>query len=43
MKEEWLGGDIATSPGGGHKINILKNELKKYATQNNTVLMFTDR
>jgi len=42
MKQEWLGGDIATSPGGGHKINILKQELKKYATENNTVLMFTD-
>ena len=43
MNEKWRGGDVANGPGGGHKINILKNALKEYKNDNSTVIMFTDR
>ena len=43
MNEQWRGGDIANGPGGGHKINILKNALKEYKDDNSTIVMFTDR
>ena len=43
MNQKWRGGDIAKGPGGGHKINILKNALKEYKDEQNTVVMFTDR
>ncbi|XP_065060867.1 procollagen-lysine,2-oxoglutarate 5-dioxygenase 1-like isoform X1 [Rhopilema esculentum] len=42
MNEQWRGGDIANGPGGGHKINILKNALKEYKDDNSTIVMFTD-
>ena len=43
MNEQWKGGDVANGPGGGHKINILRNALKEYKNKDNTVIMFTDR
>ena len=43
MNEQWKGGDVANGPGGGHKINILKDALKEYKNDDNTVVMFTDR
>lgn len=42
LREEWLGGDMSRGPGGGHKINILRNNLKKYKDNKNLLLMFTD-
>jgi len=42
LHEEWLGGDMANGPGGGHKINILRKALLKYKDEKNTILMFTD-
>eukprot|EP00794_Sanderia_malayensis_P015035 gene15035-16588_t len=33
---------MALGTGGGHKINILKNALKEYKDDKNTVVMFTD-
>ena len=43
MNEQWKGGDVANGPGGGHKINILRDALKEYKNDDNTVVMFTDR
>ena len=43
MNEQWKGGDVANGPGGGHKINILRDALKEYKNEDNTVVMFTDR
>jgi len=42
LHEEWLGGDMANGPGGGHKLNILREGLKKYKDDKNLILMFTD-
>lgn len=42
LHQEWLGGDMANGPGGGHKINILRNGIKKYKDEKDLLLMFTD-
>ena len=43
MGEEWKGGeDMANSPGGGHKVNLLKSELEEYKDREDLILMFTD-
>jgi len=42
LNQEWLGGDMANGPGGGHKLNLLRNGLKKYKDDKNLILMFTD-
>lgn len=43
MGEVWKGGDdIANKPGGGHKINLLKDELKEHKDRDDLVIMFTD-
>lgn len=39
-KEEWKGGDIKNTPGGGMKINLLKKELYKH--KDNDVILFVD-
>jgi len=39
-KENWTGGDIKNSPGGGMKINLLKKELSKH--KDDDVVMFVD-
>ena len=41
MGEEWKGGDMA-HPGGGYKINLLKEELANHKDNKNLVIMFTD-
>ena len=33
---------MAKGPGGGHKLNLLRDGLKKYKEQKNLILMFTD-
>ena len=43
LDQEWLGGDMANGPGGGHKINILRKALQKYKDDQNLIVMFTDR
>ena len=43
MHQPWLGGDMANGPGGGHKINLLRENLKKYKDEKDLILMFTDR
>lgn len=43
LGEEWRGGNIAQTSGGGQKINILKKELEKFKNDKETILIFTDR
>lgn len=33
MNEEWKGGDVLRLPGGGHKVNLLKEAMEKYKGQ----------
>lgn len=42
LGQEWLGGNIKYNPGGGHKVNLLKDALLKYKDIENQVIMFTD-
>lgn len=42
LDEEWKGGDVKRYAGGGHKINILIRELKKYENDDKKILLFTD-
>ena len=36
MGEAWKGGDdMANNPGGGHKINLLREEVKNYKDKEN--------
>lgn len=37
MGEPWKGGDIKNKPGGGFKVNLLKEELKNHKDDNNLV------
>lgn len=43
MNQPWEGGNMVGGLGGGHKINLLKEELVKYKDDTNKVIMFTDR
>lgn len=43
LDQEWKGGDIKNTAGGGQKVNILKKELEKYKNDETTILVFTDR
>lgn len=43
MGQSWLGGDIKNKPGGGQKVNIVRENLKKYKDQTDLIIMFTDR
>lgn len=42
MGEEWDGGDVARFAGGGHKLNLLKEALAKYADREDLILLYTD-
>ena len=43
LGEEWRGGDVARTVGGGQKVRWLKNELSKYSDDDNMVILFVDR
>lgn len=43
LGEEWLGGDVARTVGGGQKVRWLKKELSKYSDKEDMVIMFVDR
>lgn len=43
LGEEWRGGDVARTVGGGQKVRWLKKEMQKYADQEDMVIMFVDR
>ncbi|XP_022085486.1 procollagen-lysine,2-oxoglutarate 5-dioxygenase 2-like [Acanthaster planci] len=42
MHQPWKGGDILNHPGGGHKINLLKEALKEYKDMKNLIILYTD-
>lgn len=42
MNEKWEGGDVRHYSGGGHKVNLLQREMKKYWEQKDLVIMFVD-
>ncbi|XP_016405100.1 procollagen-lysine,2-oxoglutarate 5-dioxygenase 3-like [Sinocyclocheilus rhinocerous] len=42
LGEEWKGGDVARTVGGGQKVRWLKKELEKHKDKQNTVIMFVD-
>ena len=43
MNTPWTGGNVVTDPGGGQKVNLLRNELEKHKHKKNLVILFTDR
>ncbi|XP_030842805.1 procollagen-lysine,2-oxoglutarate 5-dioxygenase 1 isoform X1 [Strongylocentrotus purpuratus] len=42
MDQEWKGGDIEHGPGGGFKINLLREAVAQYKDDEDLVIMFTD-
>ncbi|XP_061816438.1 multifunctional procollagen lysine hydroxylase and glycosyltransferase LH3 [Nerophis lumbriciformis] len=42
LGEDWRGGDVARTVGGGQKVRWLKKELLKHAHQEELVIMFVD-
>ncbi|ESO95748.1 hypothetical protein LOTGIDRAFT_188441 [Lottia gigantea] len=42
LGEEWKGGDVANSAGGGQKVNILRQGLKEFKDKDDLVIMFVD-
>lgn len=43
LGQEWRGGDVARTVGGGQKVRWLKKEMEKYADEEDMVIMFVDR
>jgi len=43
LGQEWNGGDVRTSPGGGQKVNLVKTEMEQYKDETDKIVMFTDR
>ncbi|KAF7399331.1 hypothetical protein HZH68_007923 [Vespula germanica] len=42
LGKEWRGGNVKTSRGGGYKINLFKDALKKYHDDKERIVIFTD-
>ena len=42
MGEEWKGGDIANSPGGAFKINLLRKEMENHKNDWDLIVLFSD-
>lgn len=42
MGQTWEGGDIKLYAGGGHKVNLMKEELAKYKDDKDRIVLFTD-
>ncbi|KAF7235757.1 Multifunctional procollagen lysine hydroxylase and glycosyltransferase LH3 [Varanus komodoensis] len=42
LGEDWKGGDVARTVGGGQKVRWLKAEMKKFANQEDMIIMFVD-
>lgn len=43
LGEDWRGGDVARTVGGGQKVRWLKKELLKHSEEAELVIMFVDR
>ncbi|CAI5791219.1 multifunctional procollagen lysine hydroxylase and glycosyltransferase LH3 [Podarcis lilfordi] len=42
LGEDWKGGDVARTVGGGQKVRWLKAEMKKHANEEDLIVMFVD-
>ena len=42
MGQEWRGGDVQRFAGGGQKVRLLREELKKYKDNKDQIVMFSD-
>ncbi|KAI5096160.1 procollagen-lysine,2-oxoglutarate 5-dioxygenase 3 precursor, partial [Silurus meridionalis] len=42
LGEEWRGGDVAKTVGGGQKVRWLKKEMQKYKDKQDMVILFVD-
>ncbi|XP_048885133.1 multifunctional procollagen lysine hydroxylase and glycosyltransferase LH3 [Brienomyrus brachyistius] len=42
LGEEWKGGDVARTVGGGQKVRWLKKELQRYSDREDLVILFVD-
>uniref|UniRef100_A0A8B9LVJ5 procollagen-lysine 5-dioxygenase n=1 Tax=Astyanax mexicanus TaxID=7994 RepID=A0A8B9LVJ5_ASTMX len=42
LGEEWRGGDVAKTVGGGQKVRWLKKEMQKHKDKQNTIILFVD-
>uniref|UniRef100_T1IVE2 Fe2OG dioxygenase domain-containing protein n=1 Tax=Strigamia maritima TaxID=126957 RepID=T1IVE2_STRMM len=42
LNTPWQGGDIVNSAGGGHKVNLLKEEVEKFKNDKDKIIMFVD-
>lgn len=43
MGEQWKGGDVGRSIGGGQKVRLLKEAMEGLANQEDLVVLFVDR
>lgn len=43
LGEDWRGGDVARTVGGGQKVRWLKKELLKHSDRKDLVILFVDR
>lgn len=47
LGQEWEGGDVRVGPGGGQKVNLVREELEKLVKEKGSnddlIVMFTDR
>ncbi|RXM92721.1 Procollagen-lysine,2-oxoglutarate 5-dioxygenase 3 [Acipenser ruthenus] len=43
LGEDWKGGDVARTVGGGQKVRWLKEEMEQHAERDELVVMFVDR
>lgn len=41
--EEWKGGELPNSIGGGQKVRLLKEGIESYADQEDLVVLFVER
>lgn len=42
LDEEWKGGNME-GPGGGFKVNLLREAIKPFKDEKDTIILFTDR
>ncbi|GCC39239.1 hypothetical protein chiPu_0022837, partial [Chiloscyllium punctatum] len=42
LGQEWKGGDVARTVGGGQKVRWLQKEMAKHEAQEDLIVMFVD-
>lgn len=43
LGKSWKGGNVSYRPGGGYKVNLLREALKDYQNDADKIVLFTDR